>query len=74
MKVLSGYGEDYKEVGTIRIVNGKIKYNLSDADKKVFGKPFGTPKEFMTFLVGRFAHSSTIVLMPEKGDPVRIRL
>ena len=73
MKVSVGYGDRLKEVGTIRIVNGKIEYNLPDQYKKVFGEPFGEPKEFMKIQVGRFAHSSTIVSEKEEGDPVGIR-
>ena len=70
MKVLDGYGDKFEEIGTVRVKDGKIVYDLPDWCKKIFGKPRKgeTPEEFMATLRGRFAMSSTTAFELEEGE------
>ena len=69
MKVLSGYGDKFKEVGTVRLVDNKIVYDLPEDYVDMMGDPKGwEPEEFMEMLKGRFRQSSTIAFKLEKGE------
>jgi len=71
MKVLVGYMDKFKEVGTVRIKNGKLVFDFKDREDKLMltrNAPKLPPKEMMEYLEGRFAMSSSVVLKKEKGE------
>ncbi|MDX9745109.1 MAG: hypothetical protein WCX84_09365 [Syntrophales bacterium] len=67
MMLYEGCGSDFGEAGTIRMVDGKVVYNLTPALKEAFGTPRGEPENFMGHPAGRFALPSTVLLEMEPG-------
>jgi len=67
ISVHTGYGKKFKKMGTVSIVDGKLKFDIPNENvlKILKGYPEDDPKAFMDNLIARFMFSSTVILKEE---------
>jgi hypothetical protein len=68
--VSTGYGDNFKVIGTIYLVDGKIVYSTEEVEK-LMGKPMLPGDEWVSYLLGRFSHSATVLIQEIKGEEVK---
>lgn len=67
ISVHTGYGKKFKKMGTVSIVDGKLKFDIPNKEllEDLKGYPEDDPKAFMENLIARLMFSSTVILKEE---------